>query len=141
MGFDRVYTVWDYYDGICSGIAEYSGKPHYYHREWNKDENEYPDTFTLTPIDDETLSLALEQRAIWLEWELKFHQGQVLESTHPGLPGQNQKYAELEIILDRRIPESSADDIRAHTTFRPLPNQPPKPVGVLREFEVEWEIL
>lgn len=141
MGFERVYTVWDYHDGVRSGIAEYSGKPHYYHCEWDEGEDDYADTFTLTPIDDETLSLALQQWAIWLEWEHKFHRGEVLISTHPGLPGQDQKYAELKAILDRRIPESSAQDKRVRATFRPLTNQSPNPAGASGELEVEWTII
>jgi hypothetical protein len=138
MGFECVYTVWNYYDGVRSGLAEYSGKPHYFHCEWNENEDDYADIFTLTPVDDETLSLAIEQWAIWLEWEHKFHKGELLQSTHPALPGQHQRYAELKAILDTRISES-AHRTRARATFRPIANQSLGTSGTMRQLEVEWE--
>ena len=131
MGFERVYT-YEYYDGPRSGFAEYSGKPHYYQCEWNEGENDYADTFIVTPIDDETLSLALEQWAIWEEWERKFRRREVPQSTYPGMPGQHQRYGELEAILDKRIPKSSVRGKQARATFR---------VGATGDYEVEWEIL
>ena len=140
MGFERVYTVWDYYDGPRSGIAEYLGVAHYYCCEWDENLGDYADTFILAPIDGEILSLALEQWEIWLKWERKFHQGEALESTHPGLPGQNQRYAELEAMLDKRISESSTHSIRVRATFRPLPNQEQRTPGIMRQLEVEWDI-
>jgi hypothetical protein len=140
MGFERVYTVWDYYDGVRSGIAECSGSPHYYCCEWDINAGDYADTFILTPVNNETLSLALEQWAIWLEWECKFHRGEAQQSTHPGLTGQHQRYAELKAILDKRISESSTQTKRARATFRPLPSSEHSPPGRMRQFEVEWDI-
>jgi hypothetical protein len=83
VAFERVYTVCDYYDGPRSGIATFSGQPHHYHCEWNESKNDYANTFVLTPIDEDTLALAMEQWSIWREWEAAFHRGGVPQSTRP----------------------------------------------------------
>src|SRR2546430_8411304 len=69
MSFERVYTVNDYYDGPRSGIADHGGQPYYYDCEWDEEADDYADIFILTPVDSDTLALALEQWAIWREWE------------------------------------------------------------------------
>jgi len=83
MPFERIHTVSDFYDGPRSGIADYCGEPHYYECEWDNDLDDYADTFVLTPIDRDTLILALEKWAIWRKWEWAYHRGEVAESTHP----------------------------------------------------------
>src|SRR5262249_53520699 len=107
MAFERVYTVWDYYDGPRTGISAFGGQPHHYECEWNQNKQDYADTFVLTPIDQDTLALAMEQWSIWREWEDAFQRGEVLQSTHPGLPGAHSRYAELDATLKARIPTQS----------------------------------
>lgn len=138
VAFERVFTVWDYYDGPRSGIAIFSGQPHHYDCEWNESKQDYGDTFVLTPVDHETLAVAMEQWSIWREWEDAFHRGEVPQSTHPGLPGAHARYAELGAILKARIPKQSARQRRAHGTFRAMPVQEESPPGVIHELEVEW---
>jgi len=133
-------TIWDYYDGVRSGIAEYSGTPHHYDCEWDEGKDDYSDTFVLSPVDGETLSLALEQWEIWREWEHKFHQGAVSQSTHPALPGQHERYVELQAILDKRLSDTLPSK-RARAIFRPLVNQTIKISGIMRELEVHWETI
>jgi hypothetical protein len=77
MAFERVYSVWDYYDGPRSGIADYSGRPHYFLSEWNDIGENYTEIFIVVPIDSETLTLMLEMEQIWREWEAAFHRGEV----------------------------------------------------------------
>jgi hypothetical protein len=130
MVFERVYTVWDYYDGERSGIAEYCGQPHHFRCEWNEAKYDYADTFVLTPIDQETLTLAMEQSAIWRECEAAFHRGEAPKSTHPGLAGTNPRYAELDATLTARTSLQPTQAIRARPVFR----EP----GATWESEVEW---
>jgi hypothetical protein len=118
MGFERVYTVWDCYDGPRSGIAAFAGQPHHYSCEWDAGKDDYGVKFVLTPIDQVTLTLAMEQWAIWLDWDDAFRQGRLPQSTHPGLPGSNPRYAELNRILNERISQSAALRRRAKATFR-----------------------
>jgi hypothetical protein len=138
VAFERVYTVWDYYDGERSGIAAFSGQPHRYECEWNASKQDYADTFVLTPIDQDTLALAMEQWSIWREWEDAFYRGEVPQSTHPGLPGSHGRYAQLEASLKARIPAKSAKQRRARGFFRSIPAQENAPPGMIRELEVEW---
>lgn len=136
MAFERIYTVWDYYDGPRSGIATYLGQPHHYDCEWDEVADDYANRFLLTPIDDEALALALEQWKIWREWEHRFHRGEVSQSTHPALPGQHSRYEELGVTLKAYIAASSGSRIRARAIFRAQSSQTPP--GVMRELEVEW---
>lgn len=50
-GFERVYTVHDYWDGPRSGFADFGGVPHAYRSLWLDDLDEWdPDRFELSPI-------------------------------------------------------------------------------------------
>jgi hypothetical protein len=137
MAFERVYTVWDYYDGPRSGVADYSGKPHHYVCEWDPSADDYAETFVLNAIDKETLSLVLEQWRIWRDWELAFHRGERAQETHPKLPGQDKRYAELDGQINARLSVSSGG-VRVRGTFRARANQLATPGHAMRELEVEW---
>jgi hypothetical protein len=137
MAFEHVYTVWDYWDGPRSGLANLFGEAHAYSCKWDEVEDDYTDRFLLTPIDPETLSLAVEQWAIWRKWESEFHEGRVAESAHPRLPGQNSRYAELEVLIKATL--TAQPRWHAIATFRARPNQATRPRGVLSEMEVEWK--
>lgn len=128
MAFETVYTVRDYYDG----------QPHHYHCEWNESKQDYADTFVLTPIDQDTLAVAMEQWSIWREWQDAFKRGDVPQSTHPGLPGSHGRYAELETTLQARIPAQSANQRRARGVFRSVSVPENAPPGIIHELEVEW---
>jgi hypothetical protein len=141
MGYETVHTVWDYYDGPRSGIADFEGRPHYYNSEWDDNRNNYAaDIFTIMPVDEETFSIALEQWKIWQEWEFAFHGGEVSEKTHPGIPGNHPKYEELEGILKRRISDSISERKRVFAKFRAHQGQTHSPIGVMRDLEVEWTV-
>lgn len=118
MAFERVFTVDDYYDGARSGIASYQGQPHHYLCEWDESRGDYSDTFRLTPIDEETFSLAMEQWSIWEHWEAAFRRGEVAQSTHPALPGSNPRYAELQRSIEARLASRPAIRERKYGTFR-----------------------
>ena len=138
MAFEHVHTVWDYYDGPRSGIAVFSGQPHHYSCDWDEDRDNYAETFTLTPINQETLALAIEQWRIWCEWEDSFLRGKASPSSHPGLPGTNAHYAQLEAALQTRISHLSVKQCRARATFRPVPSHGSELLGRLNPLEVEW---
>jgi hypothetical protein len=140
MAFERVYTVWDYYDGPRTGIADYCGQPHHYRCEWNDAKNDYANTFVLTPVDQETFNLAMEQWAIWRDWENAFHRGEVAQSTHSGLAKTKTRYTELEATLTARISSEPAPSKRARAVFQ-TPDQANLPPGVIREEEAEWTVL
>ena len=134
---DRVYMVWDYYDGVRSGIADYDGKPHYFECPFDDEADEYGDSYELYSISDETLELALEQWAIYRAWELKFHSGKESHDPHPGHGGVDSRYDELEDLIHRSL---KVKPVAASVTgiFTPKKDQPELPVGCIRELEVDW---
>jgi len=138
MPAEPVHAVWDYYDGIRSGVADYHALPHYFEQECGQEEGDYLPTFILKPLDPDALEEVIEQWKIFRSWERSFHQGEVTVDTHPGLPGQDARYAELEERLRSRI--AIAIPLREKPTaqFRRVAGQSPPPKGVLYEMEVIW---
>jgi hypothetical protein len=139
MTYERVYSLWDYYDGPRTGIADYRGRPHHYSSEWSATEDGYADTFILTPISDEALQLALEYERIWRKWRSAFDRGAVSQDSHPALPGQNQRFVELQSTLDKLV-EEAPDDLRIRATgdFRPRKAKKNMSSATPKELEVEW---
>ena len=76
MTYERVHTVWDYYDGPREDLADYRGPPHRYKCEWDEATDDWADTFGLTPVDAETFRLEMARWHIWRTWERAFHSGQ-----------------------------------------------------------------
>ena len=140
MPFERVYTVHNYYDGPRSGVADYLGRTHHYSCEWDDGADDYAETFALVEIDGDAVSLALEQWAIWRQWEYAFHRGEVPQGTHPGLPGNDLRYAQLQTAIQSRIANTLAKRTRARGIFRVDPDGPETPKGVMRELQVEWQV-
>ena len=89
---EYVYTVWDLYDGVRSGIADYRGEPHFFESLFSDDDDQCIDEFKLTPIDRRTLELAQEQWAIYRVWEKRFRSGAEPLETHPGHGGVGGRF-------------------------------------------------
>ena len=115
--FERVHTVTDFWDGPVAGVADLEGAAHYYERDWDESQDD-ADTYSLTPIDDETLALALEEWAIWRRWEAAFHEGRAAIDTHPALPGERARYEELQVRLAGRLRVDPDRAIRKRGEFQ-----------------------
>ena len=100
---DRVLTVQDYYDGPCLGITELSGVPHIYEREFDRDADEFNDTYFLSPIANDLLVLVLEDWEIWLRWEAQFKAGKADQDTHPALPEDRSRHNQLVTLIGDRL--------------------------------------
>ena len=133
--FEKVYMVWDIYDGARTGLSNYKSSPHYFSCVI---EDYLSDKFELYPIRKEFLIMATEQWEIFQHWELRFHSGIENLKNHPGRGGVNRRYDELEISLKREIPNLIKLDSLFIPEFRVVPGQEDLPTGVLREIEVEW---
>ena len=134
---ERVFTVTEFYDGPRKGIAHFLGVPHLYECLFDETKGKFSDHFLLTPVNTETFQLAMEDWGIWQRWELAFKTGKADMSTHPALPQEAARHAELKRILDRAlltIPEKALTKI-GH--FEPLAGQH-LPIGVLRSLQVKW---
>jgi hypothetical protein len=142
MAFERVYTVDDYFDGPRSGVADYMGRPHHYACEWDKDADDYADTFALTEIESATLSRVLEQWTIWRQWELAFHRGAISQSTHPAIPGNHARYLELDAEIKVRVANITSPPTRARAEFRiDTKEQRDLPAGMMQALQVEWQTV
>ncbi len=139
MRFEPVHTVWDYYDGPRTGLADYRGRPHHFVCNFDADADDYSDVFTLSPVDDETFVLALKAWAIWREWETAFHAGAVTEDSHPGFKGNNLTYDAYRAELQERLAHTSSFQFPLRATFRAIPGNEPMPKGMMRPLEVSWQ--
>jgi hypothetical protein len=134
--YERVHTVWDYYDGILNGVADFRGSPHYY-SVIRKDVDPV-DTYELQEIGAALLDAVAEQWVIYRHWERQFHSGQVTVETHPGNGGTNARYDQLEATIRNGIASLESPRVVASGEFRPTRHQSESPKGCLAELEVQW---
>lgn len=130
-------AIWDFRDGPRTGIAEYNGRPHYFACDWDTSADDYSNVFSLTPIDKETLALALEQSRLWHAWERNFQAKRVAAATHPVLGGANSRYVELSNLLKAKLAASPHVKLQAVPTFSPAAEASSSP-GVMRQLTVVW---
>lgn len=138
MKYERVYAVWDFYDGVRTGIADLNGTPHYLASQFDEGADDYSDNFKLYPVDAAFMERAMRNWAIYRAWERRFHSGEAKLETHPGHGGIDPEYDELKTWLDAKVGELQALPTLYKAKFRELPGQEALPGAMLREIEVEW---
>ena len=138
---ERVLMVWDFFDGVRSGVALYSGEPHYFDCEFDTDADDFAGVFRLWRIDRVLLALAIEQWQIYRDWEHRFHSAEADLNSHPGNRGQNAGYDEIEDEIDQYLSLLGDPAHRAAATFEEREDQPQLPSGCLREMDVTWRVL
>ena len=133
--FELVYTITDYYDGPIGGLADYQGSPHIYEVLWNapRDSQSSDHLFRLSPVDKDTLALALEDWGIWLRWEEAFQAGMIAQSTHPALPSERARHEELQVLLATRLVIDPDRSLVMRGEFRCTPRGAMEPLT-----EVRW---
>jgi hypothetical protein len=136
-GYDRVYTVVDYYDGPRKGIADYRGKPHLYECVFDESKGNYSECFLLAPLDAEAFRFAMEDWAIWQRWELACHTGKADLSTHPALPPESARHKELKSILEKLLVIEPEKAVTRIGHFEAMGGET-LPKGVLRPLQVKW---
>lgn len=110
MGFEKVYTVPDWYDGPRRGVADYLGAPHLFESTFNDIDDEHGDEFLLWPLSPESVAIALEDWEIWRRWERAFQSGKADRDSHPALPEDRERHDELQTLLvQHRLQPESAD--------------------------------
>jgi hypothetical protein len=119
VGWDRVWTVHDYYDGPRSGIADVDGVPHIYQCVFDDDEDEYGDVFRVAPIAPDLLALVLEDWAIWRRFEDALHAGQVSIKDHPSLPEERARHEELKALIGDTLSLAGDQGFLRRGIFRP----------------------
>ena len=136
-GYERVYTVVDYYDGPRKGMADYQGRPHLYECIFVEGKDAYTDLFRLSPIDPETFRLAMEDWAIWKRWERAYHAGEADVNTHPALPHERERHEELERMLADLLVVDPAKAVTRIGHFEAAGGET-LPMGVIRPLQVKW---
>jgi hypothetical protein len=116
--FERVYTVNEFYDGPRAGFADCDGAPHVYTSHWSEALDDWSPDFTLRPISAELLTLALEDWAIWRRWETAFRAGETTVATHPALPADATRHAELAPLIEAALTFGPTEGFPAEGEFK-----------------------
>lgn len=103
MGWDRVHTMNDYYDGPRRGIADVDGVPHIHEAEFDHSSDDYGDTYFASPVDEDLLAAVMEDWEIWLRWDAAFKRGEATIETHPALPQDRERHEALKIAIGDRL--------------------------------------
>ena len=135
--FEQVYTVMDYWDAPRSGFADFAGAPHAYRSIFRDDLDDYDPQYRLWPVSGEVLALAMEQWAIWNRWLDAYDAGEVDVTTHPALPADAARNAEIAPIIVGVLESPPASASRATAEFRAVCDRS-QPIIRSRELEVRW---
>lgn len=72
LPIEKVYVECDWYDGPRAGIADVNGIPHRFVSNFDHDADDWSDTFTLFPIDPNTLASEQEQWNLFVAWNRRY---------------------------------------------------------------------
>lgn len=114
---DVVHTITDYCDQPREGVADFNGQPHYFRCVFDEQEDEWSNIYLLKPLDTDTFSLLIEDWNIWLRWQSAYEKGQAKMETHPALPEDRERHAEIKSVLANRLGVESDRDIKAEGRF------------------------
>ena len=128
-GWEKVFTVTEYYDGPRQGVANFKGQPHFYDCIFDEVRSNYSNLYRLTPVGPQILALAEEDCAIWERWESAFRAGNTTRDTHPALPQDRGRYQELRAALDPSLETDHANCIIQVGSFEE---------GIGRPLQVSW---
>ncbi|MGO1073164.1 hypothetical protein [Lysobacter sp. CA199] len=138
MAYEPIHMTWDYWDGPRTGIADCEGRPHYFSRVYDLENEEYGEVFVVTPIDAETWAWAQEHWVIWRRWEAEVNAGRQTSDTHPKYGHYDPRYNELEALISAGIDRLAAQAVRRHGVLRPASLPGELFPGQFRQTEVEW---
>jgi hypothetical protein len=96
---EHVFVENEWYDGPRAGVANVNGLPHRFVSQWDGQEDDDLGTFLVWPVQAEELSLEQEQWQIFVEWNDQYEAGAASTETHPGHPGTNKRWDEIEAQL------------------------------------------
>jgi hypothetical protein len=135
--FEPVLAWPDYYDGPRRGVAIYHGQPHLFVAEWAQDRGQYADTYLLTPLGTDDLTLVLESWEIWRRWARAFPEGQTVEDQEPVLPADQARWEHLSPLVTQayKLPRLFAG--RARAVFRRVSELESYAPGAA-QLEVSW---
>jgi len=105
MQYERIYFIWDIYDGPRTGVADYLGFPHFFERTFDDGTDEYENWFSLNPISVEVLKRAMLHWSVYRDFHFQYRSGAASQDAHPGNDDNYQKEgAELEKAFRNQKP-------------------------------------
>ncbi len=140
LGYEAVFTVYDYHDCPRGGVANFHGVTHFYECVFDEKRDDYSDRYLLIPIKQEAFRAAIENWEIFLRWRKAFDLGEVSRETHPALPRDKSRYEETKWILDQAVLSGRHKAIRARGEFDVL-GEPTLPRDVITPWQVRWSEL
>ncbi|MEM7156486.1 MAG: hypothetical protein AAF799_26785 [Myxococcota bacterium] len=108
-GWDKIYSVPDWWDHPRGGVTNFRGVPHRFASEF-ADIDADDDIYALTPLSDEVFRLALEDWQIWRRWEQAYQARRTTMETHPALPADQERHREIEQALKGTGFDRAVDD-------------------------------
>lgn len=117
---EHVYVENEWYDGPRAGIADVDGKPHRFVSQFDEDEEVYLGTFLLWPTEAEELMLEQEQWQIFVRWNVEYEAGRATSKSHPGSPGNDERWSEINSLLKARRESTPSDAKRAKAKMVPF---------------------
>ena len=137
LGYEPVFTVYDYHDGPRSGVANFHGIPHSYECVFNEKSDDYSDVFVLIPIGQKDLESAIENWEIFLRWRKAFDSGQVTLEEHPAMTHDKNRYLQTKLAIDEAIVSRRKETISARGEFEVL-QEVNRPRDALSPWMVRW---
>jgi hypothetical protein len=137
--FEEVYS-YDWYDGPRNRIANFNGKPYYFESQWEDINTDNPDSFKLSPISEELLSVAIRDWQLWQKWEEAYYQGLTTPESHPFLPENTAEGQRLRQILKDQLLIDEANCLKARAEFRPVDRIHKMNYG-MKDLVVKWQII
>jgi hypothetical protein len=137
--FEEVFTVNDYWDGPRSGVANYNRKPHHYACVFDEGSDEYSNLYHLTPLSASAFRAAMEAWKIWNRWKRAFHGGKTDRSTHPALPRDAKRYAELKTVLEKALVAGEKRRFTKRGVFKLAGRSSSATLSSHGKFKVTWE--
>lgn len=132
----HVENLW--YDGPREGIADIQGQPHRFVSQFEDDRENGLDTYLVWPAAADEFALEQEQWRIWLRWDAEHKAGRVGDDSHPGHPGNDARWDEIEALLKpRREVPATARRARARMEYREG-DQPDEPIQLYR---MAWQFV
>jgi len=135
---ETVHIVLDFFDCPRSGVADYQGNPHYFSCDWDEATGDYGHSFSLFPINDQFMEIALAQLEISQQGVLAFSSGIYSANTNVGHRDIDQHYNQLQQLIDAFIKVLPASQIHLNGNFQRLQNDTELLQGVKRPFRVLW---
>jgi hypothetical protein len=132
------------YDGPRAGVALVGGQPHRFVSQWDDgdDDEEYVcrGTFLVWPVDAGEVALELEQWRIFVDWNERYEAGVVDADSHPGIPGTNSRWDEIERQLATRRASVPSTARRARARISWL-EQPQRYAASGPDYQLGWKLL